>query len=107
MQTPAQQGEKGENIYVSWEQSMSLAPIASIDSTERAIVQHTCGRRAIQYTIKTNEKKKIILHPEVKFFGGLGAHFYIHTTSRKIRFSKNKTHILVIRFQVTTGKTEH
>lgn len=61
---------------------MSLAPIASTDSKERAIVQHTCGRRAIQYTRKTNEKK-IILHPELKFFGGLGAHFYIHTTSRK------------------------
>lgn len=57
VQTPAQQGEKGENFYMSWEQSMSLAPIASIDSKERAIVQHTYGRRAIQYTIKTNEKK--------------------------------------------------
>lgn len=28
----ALQGENGENPYVSWEKSMSLAPIASVDS---------------------------------------------------------------------------
>lgn len=55
--TPAQQGEKGENSYVSWEQRLSLAPIASTDSKERAIVQLTCERRPVQYTLKTSEKK--------------------------------------------------
>lgn len=51
---------------------------------------------------KNYPRKKIIFHPEINHLGELEAIFVFINLQGKIRFSKNKIHILVITFQVTT-----